>query len=175
MKGIRKDVDRMRWRKWLLNFLFPTNEEMDEIVLWNQIEKEWRETEDRRNYLKELVWEDAVAPNVIKVMADEKTKKKIHFYEKKDFAHMQQMDVREKLHEINLQEYIEAMWSDKFRQQMCRCHLPGHKDKTSSCKIYPQTNTFYCFWCHRWGTLIDFVKYNNNMDIKDAVAFVKKL
>lgn len=35
-----------------------------------------------------------------------------------------------------------------------RC--PFHKDDTASCRIYPRTNTFYCFGCGAGGNVIDF-------------------
>jgi len=40
-----------------------------------------------------------------------------------------------------------------------RCILPQHKDNTASMHIYNKTNTFYCQWCHRGGTTIDFIKH----------------
>ena len=33
---------------------------------------------------------------------------------------------------------------------------PFHQDDTASCRIYPHTDTFYCFGCGKGGNVIDF-------------------
>ena len=40
------------------------------------------------------------------------------------------------------------------RHGFIRC--PFHKDDTASCRIYPHTDTFYCFGCGKGGNVIDF-------------------
>ena len=47
-----------------------------------------------------------------------------------------------------------------------KCPLPNHKDWTPSFHIY--WNNFKCFGCHSWWTQIDFIKYMENIDNKEA-------
>jgi len=46
---------------------------------------------------------------------------------------------------------------------------PLHGEKTASLKIYPETNSFYCFGCHVGGDSIKFVQLVNKCDFKTAV------
>lgn len=82
-------------------------------------------------------------------------------------------DIRDKMKEIPLKEFIEGRWSARFHMNWCRCQFPDHKDKTASFHVYPNTNTFYCFGCHAWGSLIDFLMTNDKMDIKQAISTIK--
>jgi len=45
---------------------------------------------------------------------------------------------------------------------------PLHKDKTPSFRIYKHSNSFYCFWCQRWGNAINFISYIENCSTKEA-------
>ena len=86
-------------------------------------------------------------------------------------------DIRDKMKEIPLKEFIEGQWQGTplFHRDGCRCQFPDHKDKTASFHIYPNTNTFYCFGCHHGGTLIDFLMTNDKMDIKQAISTIKAM
>lgn len=43
------------------------------------------------------------------------------------------------------------------RSGMVHCPLPGHDERTPSCKVYDDPERgFYCFGCHRGGTIYDF-------------------
>lgn len=37
------------------------------------------------------------------------------------------------------------------------CPLPNHNDSSSSFRIYENTNSFYCFWCQKWGNIVNFI------------------
>lgn len=41
----------------------------------------------------------------------------------------------------------------KIRSKMILC--PFHLERTPSCRIYPETDTFYCFGCGKYGTAED--------------------
>jgi len=81
-------------------------------------------------------------------------------------------DVRDKMETIDLKQYIAEEWWVKFNRNSCSCKLPWHNDWSPSFHIYPNTNTFYCFWCSRWWSLIDFLIHNDNMSKKDAITFI---
>lgn len=49
------------------------------------------------------------------------------------------------------------------------CCCPFHKEKTASMKIYPSTNTFYCFGCNKSGDVITLVRELDQCDFPTAV------
>lgn len=59
------------------------------------------------------------------------------------------------------------------RHGFCRC--PFHNEKTASLKIYPDTNSFYCFGCHASGDVIDFTARATNKSPKEAAALLSEL
>ena len=52
------------------------------------------------------------------------------------------------------------------RQGFVSC--PFHNERTASLKIYPNSNTFYCFGCGAGGDVIDFVRQLYGLDFKQA-------
>ena len=52
------------------------------------------------------------------------------------------------------------------RQGFVSC--PFHSEKTASCKIYPKSNSFYCFGCGAGGDVIDFVRLLYGLDFRQA-------
>jgi DNA primase len=59
---------------------------------------------------------------------------------------------------------------------MTSCVNPTHKrgDLIPSLKVYPRTNSFYCFGCATGGDVIDFVKLFKGCDTRSAVNFLKE-
>lgn len=49
-----------------------------------------------------------------------------------------------------------------------RCILPNHRDKSASLKIYENNNSFYCFWCHRWWNILNFISEIEWITTKEA-------
>lgn len=45
---------------------------------------------------------------------------------------------------------------------------PLHSDKTASFRIYPNTQSFFCFWCQKWGNAVNFVSEIENITPKEA-------
>ena len=45
---------------------------------------------------------------------------------------------------------------------------PFHNERTASLKIYPNSNSFYCFGCGAGGDVIDFVRQLYGLDFKQA-------
>jgi DNA primase len=68
---------------------------------------------------------------------------------------------------INLIEYM--TWKKVTTLRNNKCFLPDHKDKTGSCKVYKNTNSFYCWWCHRWWDIVNFVEYYTWCTRLDAI------
>lgn len=49
---------------------------------------------------------------------------------------------------------------------------PFHHEKTASCHLYKNTNTFKCFGCAEYGDSIAFVMKFLQMDFKSAINFI---
>ena len=52
------------------------------------------------------------------------------------------------------------------RQGFVNC--PFHSERTASLKIYPKSNSFYCFGCGAGGDVIDFVRLLYGLDFGQA-------
>ena len=45
---------------------------------------------------------------------------------------------------------------------------PFHSEKTTSCKVYPKDNSFYCYGCGAGGDVINFVRLLYGLDFRQA-------
>lgn len=75
----------------------------------------------------------------------------------------------------NLVQVVESA-GVQLRREGCRlvAHCPFHQgDRTPSFTVYPETQTFYCFGCHVWGDVVDFVKRMHNCSNEEAVTFLE--
>ena len=68
---------------------------------------------------------------------------------------------------IPISQAIEFYTGEHFKKNKIQC--PIHNERTASFTVYPNTNTFYCFGCGAYGSLIDFVMILYNLDIKAAI------
>ena len=57
----------------------------------------------------------------------------------------------------------------KKRGRTYVCCCPFHSEKTPSCTIYPDNQSFYCFGCGAGGSTITFVQRMENLSFMDAV------
>lgn len=51
---------------------------------------------------------------------------------------------------------------------------PFHSEKTGSFSVAPEKGIYYCFGCHKGGSVIQFVMDIENLDYPDAVRFLAK-
>lgn len=56
------------------------------------------------------------------------------------------------------------------RTHICSC--PFHSEKTPSCTIFPDTQSFYCFGCGAGGDVITFTMKMENLDYMEAVRLL---
>ncbi len=49
---------------------------------------------------------------------------------------------------------------------------PFHNEKTPSFSVTPDSNLFYCFGCHKGGTIFDFIMEIENMDFSEALKYL---
>ena len=52
------------------------------------------------------------------------------------------------------------------------CLCPFHSEKSPSCTIYPDTQSFYCFGCGAGGDVITFIMKIENLDYIEAVKYL---
>lgn len=53
-----------------------------------------------------------------------------------------------------------------------KCLCPFHSERTPSCTIYPDTDSFYCFGCGAGGDVITFIMKIENLDYAEAVKYL---
>jgi DNA primase len=56
------------------------------------------------------------------------------------------------------------------RGQVCLC--PFHSEKTPSCHVYTESQSFYCFGCGAGGDTITFIRLIENLEYVEAVRFL---
>lgn len=56
------------------------------------------------------------------------------------------------------------------RDFVCLC--PFHSEKTPSCHVYTDSQSFYCFGCGTGGDVINFTRLTNNLDYLEAVRLL---
>ena len=56
------------------------------------------------------------------------------------------------------------------RNYLCSC--PFHSEKTPSCTVFPDTQTFYCFGCGAGGDVITFTMKIENLDFMEALRLL---
>jgi DNA primase catalytic core len=64
------------------------------------------------------------------------------------------MEIREIKQQLSILAVLKHYNLPADRNNMLKC--PFHEDDTASMKIYPETNTYNCFGCHRNGDAIEF-------------------
>ena len=56
------------------------------------------------------------------------------------------------------------------RNYVCSC--PFHSEKTPSCTVFTDTQSFYCFGCQAGGDVITFIMKAENLDFIEAVKLL---
>lgn len=54
------------------------------------------------------------------------------------------------------------------------CNCPFHSEKTPSCTIYPEQQSFYCYGCGAGGDVITFMRRMENLSFMEAVETLAK-
>lgn len=75
---------------------------------------------------------------------------------------------------LSIEEVISKYISlPKNLRRNIRC--PLHSDKTASFRVYPDTQSFYCFWCHKGWNAVNFVSEIENISLKEAFKKLSNL
>ena len=67
-------------------------------------------------------------------------------------------------------EYVELTRRGSNLFGLC----PFHGEKTPSFSVCPEKGIFYCFGCHKGGSVINFIMERENLSYPDAVRFLAK-
>lgn len=70
------------------------------------------------------------------------------------------------LDSVNITDLVRQYGIKIDRKGFCCC--PFHNEKTASMKIYPKSNSYYCFGCGASGDIFRFVQDIDNCDFKTA-------
>ena len=76
---------------------------------------------------------------------------------------------------VDLLEYVRQDMEFEQHGREYFAHCPKHVDLTPSFSITPENNRFYCFSCHRGGTIINYLMMYENMSFDDAVKKAAQL
>ncbi|MFA5658689.1 MAG: DNA primase [Oscillospiraceae bacterium] len=80
------------------------------------------------------------------------------------------------LYQLKAANSIDSIMSDyatlkkQGRNYVCLC--PFHSEKSPSCTVYTDTESFYCFGCGAGGDVITFIMKIENLDYIEAVRFL---
>lgn len=82
-------------------------------------------------------------------------------------------DFMERLRSMNrIDDIMSGYVSLKRAGRTFKCLCPFHSEKTPSCTVYPDTESFYCFGCHAGGDVITFIMKIENLSYIDAVRLL---
>lgn len=54
------------------------------------------------------------------------------------------------------------------------CNCPFHSEKTPSCTIYPEQQSFYCYGCGAGGDVITFIRRIENLSFMESIEMLSK-
>ncbi len=80
------------------------------------------------------------------------------------------------LYQLKQNNSIESVMSSyvnltkRGRNYVCLC--PFHSEKSPSCTVYPENDSFFCFGCGSGGDVITFVRKIENLEYIEAVKFL---
>lgn len=188
--SIRDDVRCVRAQKELIKFFRPTDDEIDEILSWMHIEKEWESTTwyDSKKIGKEILAEMGTTEilsmkgtltycrDKCLLTSEEKGNcerwlSHIEFQSWLNTWH-REIDLQELLSQVTMDTVLAHFGISNPHSNLNRkCVLPDHQDSTASFKIYPGTKWWYCFGCGKWGGPIQFITHYLGCDRKEATKY----
>jgi len=81
-------------------------------------------------------------------------------------------DLQKAKDSISIVDVIEITAAVKIKSsyRLIKCPFPAHRDKTPSMKIYKNTNSFFCQWCHKGWSQVDFIMNMSQCDLATAIV-----
>lgn len=82
-------------------------------------------------------------------------------------------DFLDRLRSMNrIEDVVSSYVTLKRTNRISKCLCPFHSEKTPSCTIYPDTDSFYCFGCGAGGDVITFIMKIENLSYIEAVRLL---
>ena len=82
-------------------------------------------------------------------------------------------NVREEINDkLNIVDVVSKYLTLKRTGSRYTGLCPFHNEKTPSFTVTPEKNLFYCYGCHKGGTIFDFIMEIENMDFYDSMKFL---
>lgn len=82
-------------------------------------------------------------------------------------------DFLERLRSMNrIDDVMSGYVTLKRAGRTSKCLCPFHSEKTPSCVVYPDTESFYCFGCGAGGDVISFIMLIENLSYIEAVRLL---
>lgn len=148
------------------------------VIIWDK-RKEWGSLErEKKEKMKGLRWDNRRIVELLYLSYQEeinKLTKKLQYILKSrqpdsdDWFNSE--DLRRAKETISIQDIIEVTTWIKIHNtyRLIKCPFPDHKDWTASFKVYDKTNSFYCQWCKKGWSQIDFIRYMSWCNLPDAI------
>jgi len=195
MKDIEQKYMRNHNRYYTERALLAT---MDKAFLQNLIQEKWEEATSLRNQLKaetqelmqqlyyeflpeisqyllqRIIFEFRGWPELIQIQSNIESWKymlQLKYENKRDKDSLTRRDIL-RVKEIPIDLLVEKFVWVKIPQSEI-IHCPFHPDTTGSLKIYPHTNSFYCFGCQKGWTTIEFTANFLEISNKEAIKELK--
>ncbi len=90
-----------------------------------------------------------------------------------DYFMSQNDEFIEEIHRANPIENIMSSYIQlKKHGKTYLCSCPFHSEKTPSCTVFPDTQTFYCFGCGAGGDVITFIMKIENLSFIEALKLL---
>ncbi len=80
---------------------------------------------------------------------------------------LRELEARSPIEEI-APSYVQLKRSGRNLMGLC----PFHNEKTPSFVVYPESNSFYCFGCHKGGGIFQFIMEAERLAFPDAVRWL---
>jgi len=157
---------------WIENQILSmmTNSDIGIIIKDKENElKFWQR--EKKEYCKKYRWEnrklaELLFNDILEQIKRELMKWRFIFWEK-TWTNNNSVDIQKYKNHIPLIDIMLLYWVRiKNIRYNIKCPFPDHNDSTASFHIY--WNYFKCFGCHKWGSQIDFIKYMDNIENKEA-------
>lgn len=84
------------------------------------------------------------------------------------------IDIEDILDEIQIEEYISQYVDLEQDGDEYFGVCPFHNDSDPSFSVTPSRNVWYCFGCHRGGSVLTFAKAYHHMNTRQAIEHLKK-
>lgn len=82
-------------------------------------------------------------------------------------------DFLERIRSANrIEDVMSSYATVKRAGRTAKCLCPFHSEKTPSCTIYPDTESFYCFGCGAGGDVISFTMKIENLSYFEAIKLL---